>query len=827
MVSNKGIGKFGYLLLVIAVFALAVNLYESYTIKGILLEKLGYSGIYLTKSQAVVYEVKPSEAEAKSWVQVATISRTLGSGEQATGTITWSKGYESQVSLDINVNINPSTYYSCYWYDCVDCIRYSYTYCSQYRCTVTSGTPYAICERDEIRTWKCVKSSKEKQTITKEFIRTGYVRDGPDIFDWGDPDYLEFPIGDYPWDDLARDPSELELYDMKIRLVLPQSIYNCLKQYYDYFYYGNFRPIKIIYEDGTTQEERVPIIMLDDGYTMEIWTLASSTLYKKKVNRVEFWENKPYWDISTCFPTRDASFTFKVEFFGTKYVSVEDVQYVDKTGKTQLESQGYVCTPYDTVTTTKTFNNLTSCDKVRYTTNQAQDGTCSGGYCYWYCPSNYECSPSPPRTKQTGTITQTQTYTASDKQTLYSYGCSDSQISCSSWSTKTGTLSDYQNDALYRDAKNPSCSQWGTSTYRSSVDKTKTSGEPPYTQCTYKSDIFETKQSAPLVCQGPNLDSVSKPASIIVGQITKSYYSSATDTITVNVRPNQILDITLTGAQFAMLPSKGTTTFSIVVKALDQNPYIVSQSTQEVTGAAGTALKYVAVIYSPGDLLARFYPQACSEFEAKGYKYRYAALNGQSIAGDPCAGGGLLYYLTKGNNQFEMIGYTIDPSRFPSCIEKPTTCEEDDLYGCPEQCKVKNLNIECPTSMTISSGVGKDVKIPITITADSSGIVRISTEGEGLVFMPTEYRIGIGTNRITLAATSYIETNQSKSVIWRVIVQNPAARGNATNVETKYCEIKVTVVPSGLLDILSRPEIIISLAIIIVGLILMLILGRK
>jgi len=821
MVSYKGIGRLGYLLLVIAVFALAVNLYESYTIKGILLDKLGYSGVYLTRSQTVVYEVKPSEAEAKSWVQIATISRTLGSGEQATGTIMWGKGYESQISLDINVNINPSTYYSCYWYDCVDCVRYSYTYCSQYRCTVTSGTPYAICERDEIRTWKCVKSATEEKVIEKIFIRTGYVRDGPDIFDWGDPDYLEFPINDYPWNDLATDPAQLSMYLMEVILPLAPSTYNCLKQYYNYF-----PQITIIYEDGTKQNLATAIYMDDNAYTMtiEIWYIS---VYKKKINRIEFWEVKPYWDISICFPTRDASFSFRLRFLGWKPEAVEDVKYVDKVGKSQLEAQGYVCTPYDRVTTTKTFTNLTSCDVVRYTTNQTQDGTCSRGYCYWYCPSNYECSPSPPRTKQTGTITQTQTYTASDKQTLYSYGCSDSQISCTSWSTKTGTLSDYQNDVLYRDARNPSCSQWGTSTYRSSIDKTKTSGEPPYTQCTYKSDIFETRQSAPLVCQGPNLDSVSKSASITVGQITKSYYSSTTDTITVNVGPNQILSVTLTGAQFAILPLKGTTTFNIVVKALDQNPYIVSQSTQEVTGAAGTALKYVAIIYSPGDLLARFYPQVCSEFEAKGYKYRYATLNGQSIMGDPCAGGGLLYFLNKGNNQFEMIGYTIDPSRFPSCIEKPTTCEEDDLYGCPEQCKVKDLSLECPSSMTISSGLGKDVKIPITITANSPGIVRISTEGEGLVFIPTEYRVGIGTNRITLAATSYIETNQSKSIIWRVIVQNPAARGNLTNVDIKYCEIKVTVVPAGIIEIISRPEIIISIVIIVVGLILMLVLGRK
>jgi len=821
MVSNKNLILI-YIALAIVFFTLAVNLYQHYTIKGILLDKLGYSGIYLTRSQTAVYEVKPSETEAKSWVQIAAISRTLGSGEQAVGTVTWARGYSSQISLDINVNINPSTYYSCYWYDCVDCQRYSYTYCSQYKCTVTSGTPYAICERDEIRTWICVKSSTEQQKIERVYVYTGYVRDGPDLFDWWDPDYLEFPINDYPWDALATDPATLTTYEITIRMTLPPSTYNCLKQYYRYF-----PALTVVYEDGTVQETPQPIVMEDSTYTMEIWILASSYLYKKKISRIEFWEVKPYWDISTCFPNKDTPFSFTVIFTGWRPTTTEDVQYVDKAGKAQLEAQGYICTPYDRVTTTKTFNNITSCDVVRYTTDQAQDGKCSGGYCYWYCLSNYECSPSPPRTKQTGTITQTQTYTASDKQTLYNYGCSDAQISCSSWSTKTGTLSEYQNDVLYRDAKNPSCSQWGTSTYKSSFDRTKLSGEPPYTQCTYKSDIFETRQSAPLVCQGPNIDQVSRPASISVGQITKSYYSSTTDTITVNVEPNQIVNIMLTGAQFSILPQKGTTTISMVVKALDQNPYIVSQYTQELTGAGGTILKYVAIIYSPGELLARFYPPACSEFEAKGYKYRFATLNGQSVVGDPCAGSGLLYYLNKGNNQFEMIGYTIDPSRFPSCVEKPTTCEEDDLYGCPEQCKAKDLSLECPPSMTISSGLGKDVKIPITVVSNSPGMIRVLAEGEGLVFMPTEYKVGIGTNRITLAATSYIEVNQSKNVIWRVIIQNPAARGNLTNVDIKYCEIKVTVIPAGVFEILARPEIIVSAAIIVVGLILMLILGRK
>ena len=820
---NRNVVLLGILLSIIS-FLFGVYLYEVQPVKGILIEAFVKSEEEKVSTTGI-YEVKYSEEEARSWIYLGTISDILYPGMTSTKYISWQRDYPSRLKLDIGVNINPSQYYTCSWYECVDCYLYSYQYCSQYQCTIEAGTPYATCERDEIRQWKCTKTITQEQELSKEYVRTATVKDGPDTFDWWDPDYIEFPINDYPWDALVGDPSELKDYYIRILWYAPRTVVECMidaswqlgVSAYD---------LKIIYEDGT--EQIIDNVGLG-GSTHELYItleIYRAQLENKKISRIELWEEDH--DISECYPEKDITFTFYLQFIGIKEVQVTDTKYVTKSGKQQLEAEGYTCEPYSTVTTTKSYTGISSCDVVQYTTDASKDGKCEGGICYWYCDPEYECKPSPPRTKESGTHTETTTYTASTKEDLYNKGCSDIDISCISWNTKTGTLSDYQNDKIYRDARYPSCSQWSPNTYRSTVDKTKTSGEPPFTQCTYKSTISrETIQDA--TCLGPFEDTVSQPAKLEIGAISRTYYASSQETLYIDISAGETKYITLEGAKFTNIPNEGYTAFTIKVEALDLNPYIVTQSVEDITpeGATYTAKRYVAVIYSPGNLIARFYPPVCSEFEAEGLKYRFASLDGSSLSGDPCSEGGILLYLHEGNNKFEMLGYSIDPSGFPSCVEKPNTCEEEDLYGCPEQCKVSNLQIVCPSTLTISSGLGEKVMIPITVTAGSEGIIKLSIEGEGVVFIPQEHKVSIGTNPIALEATYYLETKESKKVIWRVVAENPAIRGYPKiKPEYAYCEIRVTVVPKGLVDILKKPEVIISFIVILIGLILLL-LGKK
>lgn len=772
-----------------------------------------------------IYEVKQSEAEATGWLMLATMSEVLNPGQSMYRYLIWHRGYPTKARVEITVDLIPPQYYSCSWYDCVECSAYSYQYCSQYQCSIQAGTPYAICERDEIRKWRCTKTGSNYTMIEKTFAKTAYVRDGPDIFDFGDPDYIEIPIGMYPWDDLAADPAELLTYNIMIEWSATKSILDCIQGARETYFIDAFKII-IRYSDGTVQEETQRYNVYADydrGYV--VLFLFGDIFARKMIDKIELWEKR--FDIRNCYPQRDMSIPTHVRFLGSKLEEVTDVKYVTKTEKAQLEGQGYICTPYETITTTKTYTGIISCDRVTYTTDSGRDGTCSGEVCYWYCDKEYECIPSPPRTRASGTQTTTTTYTATNKLDLYNRGCSDMQISCINWATKTGSLSEYTYDRNYRDARSVSCTQWAGRRYNSTRDDTKILGEPPFIQCTPKSQIFEDRK-ADAVCYGPYTDTVSNPVKVSIGTVTKTYYSRFTDSFDIDIKAYENILITLEGARFTNIPTKGVSNIAITIKAEDRFPYLLSDYVEDISppDRSYIAKRYIAMINSPADLIATFYPRACAEFEAEGLKYIVTKLNDAIISKNPCAGA--LLYLKQGVNKFEMIGYSTELTKIDSCVNRPTTCEDEDLIGCPQQCYVEELEITCPRTMTISSGFGERANIPVRFTAKSEGIVRITVEGEGVVFIPSQQRLKIGTNQLNLPVTYYITTNTSKKVLWRVLVVNPdvAVEGIYYKPEKKYCEIEVTVIPKEVTGILSRPEIIISIVIILVGILIMMLTRR-
>ncbi|MEM0324616.1 MAG: hypothetical protein QXW13_00125 [Nanopusillaceae archaeon] len=805
-------------LFTLSVLLIGIHLYNS-NIEVVL------SNIAKSQISTGIYEVKQSEAEARDLITLVTISEVLNPGGSIYRYATWYRGYQTKANVEISVDIIPPQYYSCSWYDCIECSLYSYQYCSQYQCTIQSGTPYAICERDEIRIWKCTKSDTDYEIVEKSFPRTAYVRDGPDIFDFGDPDYIEFPIGMYPWDDLAANPAELLYYGIEIRWPATKSILDCIQNAMDTYYIYAFKVV-IKYSDGTTQEEtRLYDLYANYEWGNIIFYLPGSIFASKIIDKIELWERQ--FDIRNCYPQRDASISTIVNFVGAKPKTVTDVKYVTKTEKSQLERQGYTCVPHETVTTTKTYTGINSCDAVTYTTDSGRDGTCSGGVCYWYCNPEYECKPSPPRTRSSGTQTTTTTYTATNKLDLYNRGCSDAQISCTNWATKTGSLSEYNYDRSYKDARSVSCSQWAGTRFNSTRDATKVLGDPPFIQCTYKSQIFENVRTD-AICYGPYMDTVSTPVKVNVGTITRTYYARTTDSFYIDLKAYENLLITVEGARFTNIPTKGRSTVAITIKAEDRFPYILSDHIEDISPQDGSykAKKYVAIIYSPSDLIATFYPKACPEFEASDLKYIVSKLNDAPISKNPCTGA--LLYLRQGTNKFEMIGYSTELTGIDSCVNRPTTCEEEDLIGCPQQCYVTDLEVRCPRTMTISSGFGERTNIPISLIAKSEGIVRITIEGEGVVFIPSQQRLKIGTNQLNLPVTYYIFTNTSKKTIWRVLVVNPdvAKVGTAYKPEVKYCEMEVMVIPKEVVGVLVRPEIIIAAIIILVGVIIILLTRR-
>jgi len=776
---------------------------------------------HIIKSQTTtptIYEVKPSSKEALSWTTIDTVSKTLGPGEAYTYYLNWMRPYQSNGKLLVDVYLNPAQYYSCYWYNCSECLLYSYTYCSEYQCTIQAGTPYSVCQYTDISEWKCVKNTTKQ--VTNTYTVTGEAYDGPDLdILFPDADYLSIPIGMYPYDNLGT-PTQLIDYFFTVTIYTGGA---CL--YNEFSQYGpNAWTYKVYYSDGTSAtipSADVAVFPAKDQYgniVGIIYTFPSNVFQDKQIDHIEIWDNAA--DVGKCY-TPSETFTSYLKFVGD--VPYQDVQYVNYQGYQNLTAQGYTCTPYLSNTISFTIS-ATSCNVVKYTNDLSLNKKWVNGYYYVYCDPTHLCTPEPPNTIQTGTTTTTKTITSTNKTYLYSQGCTDSDISCIATSTKTGTLNQYLNDVNTNDASNPSCVSWSSQQFRSTTDKTKTTGEPPFYKCTMYSTISpNTITNA--ICNGPTTDTVKTPAKLTVQNITRAYYSSTTnEEIDFNIPANSFIPITMQGATFTNLPNQGNTVFNLKIEALLQNPYIISEQTNEVTppNASYKVVNYTALIYSPGDLYAKFYPDVCLNFENEGLKYRIATINGEPVSGDPCSDGGALLYLTKGTNTFLMTGYSINPSEFPSCTEHPNTCEEQDLYGCPAQCKVQSLSLECPALIRIKTGFGETANIPIKITAGSEGYVKIYVQGKGLVMYPKVYKINLGSNDIDLKPTYYIYANQSQVYYWKVIVENPASYVSNYKPEIKYCEVKVEVIPSYLYQTLSNPQLLVAIVVILAGILLML-----